>query len=147
MKTKHFVTSLFALVAMLTSCGDLLESSNNGKLDGNWNLVAIDTLESGGVADLRTDRKFWAVQGKLLEMHDADVGTAYIFQFTFDGSQLTLFDARYNRREEGDPAVADLHELAPFGINASEEQFKVEFPSRDKMMLTSAKLRLTFRRF
>lgn len=147
MKTKHLITLLLALVAMVTSCGDLLETSNNGKLDGNWNLVAIDTLEGGGVADLRSDRKFWAVQGKLLEMHDADVGTAYIFQFTFDGSQLMLFDARYNRREEGDPTVADLHELAPFGINAPEERFQVEFPSRDKMTLTSGKLRLTLRRF
>ncbi len=138
----------FALLTIfgLVSCGDLLETSNNGKLDGNWQLVTIDTLETGGQLDMVEDRKFYAVQGTIFQAYDVDESIQYIFRFTYVDNHLSLSDARINERTQGDPTVTDLALLQPFGINKVEESFTVEL-SGSRMILTSNQLRLTFRKF
>lgn len=145
---KRILLMYFALLTIfgLVSCGDLLETSNNGKLDGNWQLVTIDTLETGGQLDMVEDRKFYAVQGTIFQAYDVDESIQYIFRFTYVDNHLSLSDARINERTQGDPTVTDLALLQPFGINKVEESFTVEL-SGSRMILTSNQLRLTFRKF
>ncbi len=129
------------------SCGDLIETSGNGKLDGNWHLTAIDTLSTGQSTDVSADRKFLAVQGTMLVLNDADEAPQYMFRFSFSGGQLTLSDARFNDRTLGDPEVTDVAPLQPYGVNSLMESFAVEFPTSGRMVLTSSLLRLTFQKF
>ena len=62
-KCFNILFSLIATALLLVSCGDLLEHSQNGKLDGYWKLTTIDTLTSGGQKDVSEQSLFMAVQG------------------------------------------------------------------------------------
>lgn len=146
---KKIVTALALLLATMgvVSCGDLLESSGNGKLDGMWQLVRIDTLATGGYADVAEDRKYLSVQGSILTLRDADAYTIYMFRFVQGEGQLGLSDARYNNREESDPRVTDVEELRPYGLGALETTLRIEKLNGRSMILTTDSLRLSFRRF
>lgn len=85
----------------VAACGDLIETTDNGRLGGNWLLTTVDTLATGGVADVHTDRKFMAVEGGILQLRDADEGKQYIFRYSYVDDKLTLSDARVNDRERG----------------------------------------------
>ena len=52
------ITFLFAALLLLTSCE--IEFSNNGKLDGFWQLIAVDTLATQHTSDLKTSGRTWA---------------------------------------------------------------------------------------
>lgn len=147
MKKIILVCSLCMAVMGLVSCGDLIETSDNGRLDGLWHLTRIDTLETGRGVDMAEDRKYLAVQGSILEVHDADEGERYIFRFSHADGKLALSDARRNDRRHGDPEVADVAVLTPYGINRLSETFKVENLTGSRLVLVSSTLRLIYRKF
>lgn len=145
---KILIAFAICLTAMgVGSCGDLLETSNNGKLDGNWYLTTIDSLSNGVSVDVTTDRKFLSVQGPLLVVRDIDETPQYMFRFTYTNNQLILSDARLNDREQGDPLLTDPAVLQPFGINSQTDTFTVEFPNTNRLVLTNKILKLTLKRF
>lgn len=147
MKKIVLVCSLFLAVMGMGACGDWIETSGNGKLDGMWHLMRIDTLETGGGVDMAEDRKYLAVQGSILEVHDADEVGKYMFRFSHADGKLALSDARLNDRTQGDPVVTDVSVLTPYGINRLEETFVVEKLTGKRMVLVSDVLRLTYRKF
>ena len=142
-------TSILALcISMLWACGKLeFETSGNGKLDGNWHLVAVDTLANGTSTDTSDDLVFWSVQGKLLQVVNTNnIGLMYIFRFENKNNKLTLYDARRNWREEYDPAVEDVSILTQFGINSLNEEFNIETLKSRQMVLKNNTLRLHFKK-
>lgn len=147
MKKIVFKCALLLATVSMASCGDLLESSNNGKLDGWWHLVSIDTLATEGHLNLSSGRKMVAFQGNILEMQDADGGSRLMFRFVMKDNQLSLSDARYNDRTQGDPLVEYVEVLRPFGVNNLNETFKVEHLSGSKMTLVSSTLRLRYNKY
>lgn len=147
MKKLILVCSLCMAVMGLVSCGDLIETSDNGRLDGLWHLTRIDTLETGRGVDMAEDRKYLAVQGSILEVHDADEGEKYMFRFSHAEGKLALSDARRNDRRLGDSIVTDIKLLMPYGINSLNETFTVEKLTRKRMVLVSNVLRLTYIKF
>lgn len=147
MKRFVWIVTLCAVIGLLHACGDLIEGSGNGKLDGNWHLTAVDTLATGGRTVMSADRKFLAVQGRLLVMSDGDETTQLMFRFSYADGRLSISDARLNDRELGDPAVTDVSLLQPYGISSLTETFDVDFPRSGRMTLTGPLLRLTFERF
>lgn len=147
MKKIILVCSLCMAVMGLVSCGDLIETSDNGRLDGLWHLTRIDTLGTGRGVDMAEDRKYLAVQGSILEVHDADEGERYMFRFSHADGKLALSDARRNDRRHGDPEVTDVAVLTPYGINRLSETFKVENLTGSRLVLVSSTLRLIYRKF
>ncbi|MGI6243585.1 MAG: lipocalin-like domain-containing protein [Prevotella sp.] len=147
MKKIVLVFSLLLAVMGFVSCGDWVETSGNGKLDGMWQLIRIDTLATESGVDMAEDRKYLAVQGKILEVHDADESGKYMFRFSYTEGRLSLSDARSNDRESDDPKVTDVSVLAPYGINSLNETFDVEKLTGSKLVLVSDVLRLTYRKF
>ena len=84
----------WAIAAVLLSACDL-HSSDNGSLDGYWQLAVIDTI-GGNSVDVRENKLFWAVQGDLVEMrHLEGIITdphhlVIHWRFSLTGDQLTL---------------------------------------------------------
>lgn len=132
-------------LALLQACGGWVETSDNGPLDGYWQLTAVDTL-GGGTADLRQSGRFMAVQGSVIQMYATREGMIYDFRFDYRDGRLTFSDPRLDRREEGDPAVTDVTLLQPFGIQALTETFAVSI-SGSRMTLTGSRLVVRLRRF
>lgn len=137
-----FVVLMFSL----TSCE--LEYIDNGELDGNWNMVSIETLATEKQDDVSGLRRFWAIQAKLLQLSGG--GDSYYFRFKHQGDSLWISEPyKYMEHQTGGDSLLTKVpvDFANYGIYHLEEHYKVEKLSGGKMILKSDSIRLYFRRF
>jgi len=145
---KKYLIFLMTAGLLLASCE--LEHSDNGDLDGLWLLSSVDTLATGGTADVRQQQVTWAVQGTILEMRVAtshDVMQDIVFDFNHTSDSLLLHNPYISDRDNGDVRVDDVALLRIFGLSRLEEGFKVMQLSDENMQLQSKTLRLYFRKY
>ncbi len=139
------ITFLFAALLLLTSCE--IEFSNNGKLDGFWQLIAVDTLATQHTSDLKTSGRTWAFQGRLLEMRDTKGGYSDLyFSFEHRGDSLFLDSPYLSDRDADDIKITDVNIVRPYGVNGLKEGFEIESLSNNKLILRSKTLRLMLRK-
>ena len=139
------ITFLFAAFLLLTSCE--IEFSNNGKLDGFWQLIAVDTLATQHTSDLKTSGRTWAFQGRLLEMRDTKGGYSDLyFSFEHRGDSLFLESPYLSDRDADDIKITDVNIVRPYGVNGLKEGFEIESLSNNKLILRSKTLRLLFKK-
>ena len=139
------ITFLFAAFLLLTSCE--IEFSNNGKLDGFWQLIAVDTLATQHTSDLKTSGRTWAFQGRLLEMRDTKGGYSDLyFSFEHRGDSLFLDSPYLSDRDADDIKITDINIVRPYGVNDLKEGFEIESLSNNKLILRSKTLRLMLRK-
>lgn len=139
------ITFLFAAFLLLTSCE--IEFSNNGKLDGFWQLIAVDTLATQHTSDLKTSGRTWAFQGRLLEMRDTKGGYSDLyFSFEHRGDSLFLDSPYLSDRDADDIKITDVNIVRPYGVNGLKEGFEIESLSNNKLILCSKTLRLLFKK-
>lgn len=153
------IKSLLATLAttlMLASCN--VETSDNGPLDGFWHLEQVDTLATGGTTDYSSGYVFWGVQKDLIYIKDSSnssVGAYYLrFSQTQDSLHITKIyldhghEDNPNHEQGGDiPVEAIDRNLRFFGLNALPEHFKKEAINGNRMILSTEKLRLKFKKF
>ena len=142
---KQYILYIFALViASLSFQSCEFEASDNGDFDGNWQLMQVDTIATGGRNDVKSQQLFYSVQMKMicLNAYHANAESNLYFHFEHTADSLKL-----------KPASSDGHvmyhvsALRPYGINKELESFKVMLLNSDKMQLRSDSLLLTFRKF
>ena len=139
------ITFLFAAFLLLTSCE--IEFSNNGKLDGFWQMIAVDTLATQHTSDLKTSGRTWAFQGRLLEMRDTKGGYSDLyFSFEHRGDSLFLDSPYLSDRDVDDIKITDINIVRPYGVNGLKEGFEIENLSNNKLILRSKTLRLMLRK-
>ena len=139
------ITFQFAALLLLTSCE--IEFSNNGKLDGFWQLIAVDTLATQHTSDLKTSGRTWAFQGRLLEMRDTKGGYSDLyFSFEHRGDSLFLDSPYLSDRDVDDIKITDVNIVRPYGVNGLKEGFEIESLSNNKLILRSKTLRLMLRK-
>lgn len=139
------ITFLFAALLLLTSCE--IEFSNNGKLDGFWQMIAVDTLATQHTSDLKTSGRTWAFQGRLLEMRDTKGGYSDLyFSFEHRGDSLFLDSPYLSDRDADDIKITDVNIVKPYGVNGLKEGFEIESLSNNKLILRSKTLRLMLRK-
>lgn len=153
------IKSLLAVLAtplLLVSCN--VETSDNGPLDGFWHLERIDTLATGGTTDYSSGYVFWGVQKDLIYIKDSSnssVGAYYLrFNQTHDSLHVTKIyldhghEDNPNHEQGGDiPVEAIDNNLRFLGLNALPEHFKKEALNGNRMILSTEKLRLKFKKF
>lgn len=156
---QQIIKSLLAVLAtplLLVSCN--VETSDNGPLDGFWHLERIDTLATGGTTDYHKGYVFWGVQKDLMYIKDSSNGSvgAYYLRFnqTHDSLHITKIyldhghEDNPNHEQGGDiPVEAIDNNLRQLGINALPEHFKKEALNANRMILSTEKLRLKFKKF
>ncbi len=123
-------------MGLLTACSS--ESSNNGDLDGFWQLTGRPGLT-------------WSFQGKILELRDVNqVHHDLMAKFRHEGNLLIVYDLRVLDRDAGDQPVteSEMEDLSAYGINnLVEEQFQIKQLSSDDMHLESDLESLHFRKY
>ena len=153
------IKSLLAALAtpfLLASCN--VETSDNGPLDGFWHLERIDTLATGGTTDYSSGYVFWGVQKDLIYIKDSSnssVGAYYLrFNQTNDSLHITKIyldhghEDNPNHEQGGDiPVEAIDRNLRFLGLNTLSEHFKKEAINGNRMILSTEKLRLKFKKF
>lgn len=143
---KHILIYMIVLVGLLlTSCD--IETSNNGDLDGFWQLQSVDTLSNNVSVDMKSQGVFWGVQKDLVEVRKYK-GYSYnvYFKFDYNGNSLRLYSPYKDDRDEQDKVITDIILLRPLGVNALDESFTIE-QLDDKLVISSSSLRLHFRRY
>ena len=156
---QQIIKSLLAVLAtplLLVSCN--VETSDNGPLDGFWHLERIDTLATGGTTDYHKGYVFWGVQKDLMYIKDSSNGSvgAYYLRFnqTHDSLHITKIyldhghEDNPNHEQGGDiPVEAIDNNLRQLGINALPEHLKKEALNANRVILSTEKLRLKFKKF
>ena len=133
---------IFITAAMLTACE--FHSSDNGDLDGFWQMTQMDTLSTGGSEDVRESLIFYSFEVDLMTAQRLNYDDVY-FRFSHTSDSLILYDPTDGGRT--DNAITDVSELQPMGINRLREGFLVEGLNSDNMILKSQELRLYFRKY
>ena len=153
------IKSLLATLAtpiLLASCN--VETSGNGSLDGFWHLEQVDTLATGGSTDYHKGYVFWGVQKDLMYIKDSSNGSIGAYYLRFSQTQDSLHITKIyldhghednpNHEQGGDiPVEAIDRNLRFLGLNALPERFKKEALNGNRMILSTEKLRLKFKKF
>lgn len=139
---RKLIYVIFCLLAV--SCD--IETSDNGDLDGYWQLKTVDTLSSGISADVREDGIFWAFQFDLMEAWVIGEDGVF-FRFSHMGDSLRIYDPYIDNRDSGDIALTDVSMLYPMGISSTDETFSVLKLNSSNMELQSECLHLIFRKY
>lgn len=147
MKRYVWLIALGCMLLTLVACD--WETSDNGPLDGFWQMTDVDTLVTGGHEDVKEKALTWSFQGRIMEVRQAThKGTPiYIFKFSHEGDILKTYNPYLNDRDKEDPIVEDVKDINPFGFTALSQQFKVLKLSATRLVLQSNTLRLTFRKY
>jgi len=146
MKRYYNIIIAFIFTTFVFSCE--IETSGNGKLDGMWHLLTIDTLSSSVTEDMSSKRIYWSFQHNLVQFDDKANGNRSIL-LRFDNSTdsiLRLYDSYIYDRENGDKPVEDINILIPFGMNAFDETYTIEHLTGNTLILSTDKLRLNFKK-
>lgn len=154
---KKLMLPIIGMVAMLiVACGEL-EGSDNGSLDGLWQLTQIDSVSSGARVSMSQRQVFWSVQGKLLEIRDhleedGNGHYAVFFKFEFSGDTLNISKPIINDRRISD-REPEVSETAVYGIQYLGEPFLVNRLTSKQMVLETCRqeplenVRMYFRKY
>lgn len=139
---------LYILLAstLLTACE--LETSNNGNLDGNWQLRQMDNLSTGDITDMSHSYIYWAFENKLMQLRDIDDGNLKIlYRFDRQGNNLTIHDPYLVVTKDELEPITNTEILLPFGITAPEDLFIIEKLNGKHFTIKNELYRLHFRRY
>ena len=135
-KIGSFIAAMM-IITLLYSCD--IQGSDNGALDGFWQLTEMTVWEDGvqtGPTDMRESGIYWGVQGDLLR-----IGSTY-FDFEHNGNTLRLWNPF-----RGNTYVEDAEELKSYGLYSLEENFTVEQLTGSEMTLRTEIVRLKLRKY
>lgn len=146
--------SLYIIIGvslLMVSCN--LVISDNGDLDGLWQLRTIENLRTGQISDGRDRGVQWAFQGSLLQLcASTDTIFSDVFcSFCHDGATLELtnphFFGRFVEGVNDDVRVEDAKYLHVYGLYRLEESYRVLQLDGETMRLQSDSVRLYFRKY
>lgn len=141
MKKIILTIGVSCMLACTTSC--TIETSGNGDLDGNWQLMQMDSVGNGKTTDMKEKQIFYAVQFKLLNIRAYNYdGGYYFFHFEHKGDSLIL------NATPGDAGKGyKTDDLRKYGINSLNERFGIKLLNKNDMIIESSLLKLKFRKF
>lgn len=144
----YYINITLAVILTFFVCSCEFETSGNGKLDGMWHLMTVDTLSKSVTEDVSSKRIYWSFQHNLVQFDDKANGNSSIL-LRFDsstGSTLRLYNSYIYDRENGDKPVEDINILTPFGMNAFDETYIIERLTGSILILSTDELRLYFKK-
>ena len=145
-KSLYILLLLLPISILLISCE--IETSGNGKLDGNWQLQSFDTLSTGGICDMSESTIYWGIENKILQIRNIKKAEKILFRFEKSGSTLTITNPHlYDNRKYETTPIEDKSVLLPFGIQDIEETYTIEQLSNSCFVLKNQQLRLHFRKY
>lgn len=151
-KMRNFsLITIFLL--LLTGCS--IETSDNGVLDGRWQLMEINYFDgSNRKVETKEQLIFWDIQYKLISIHSMtgklheSLTEESLCRFNFTGDSLKLFDF-YRHYREADQKIDDplTTYFQKTGINGIKANFAVLHLDSKTMLLQSDYAKLSFRKF
>ena len=151
-KMRNFsLITIFLL--LLTGCS--IETSDNGVLDGRWQLMEINYFDgSNRKVETKEQLIFWDIQYKLISIHSMSgklhdsLTEESLCRFNYTKDSLKLSDF-YRHFREADQKIDDplTTYFQKTGINGIKANFAVLHLDRKTMLLQSDYAKLSFRKF
>lgn len=113
---------------LIVSCQ---KQDHNGDLGGFWKLLQIEELENDTIIDKRNEDRFWSIQLAMITTKDGGKGR---FQHIDDSLFIQMKQLPYSPKDVGMYTPEDEH----FAVNELD---------RNRMVLQSDQVILTFRKF
>lgn len=135
---------IFTTLFIMTACD--VEMSNNGKLDGLWQMTEMQVTGEEAI-DMRETGTIWAFQFRLLELRNKINLNGVLCRFEQNGDNLRVYEPREQKHMEYDRLITDSILLVPFGLNTTDEDFRIETLTSSHMVLVSKKARVRFRKY
>ena len=136
------------LAGLLTMTGCTFETSDNGSLDGYWQLTSVDSLANPSSTDMRESGFYWAVQARLLEVRNVKTSLVRVFfRFERTDGKLILSNPVASERLEGDSMITDVTQLRPYGLTRLNDTLEVLRLDNERMILESEIVRMHFRKY
>jgi hypothetical protein len=143
---KRFFIYIIGIGLLLTACDK--ESSDNGDLEGFWQMTEMDNKYAKHVSDMHESGLTWSFQGKLLELRDVtDHQKDIVMSFEHKGGELRVYNPYFVERDSDDIRVTDESYLRPYGISKTDIQFKVLELSSKEMIIDNDTYQLKFRKY
>lgn len=131
---------------LLSSCE--YEMSDNGQLDGYWQLAAVEALDDVAATDVRSSRIFWSFQVNLLQLSDQNyLQPWFLFRFEHRGDSLHVYNPYLLDRTSADQPLTDPQALSPYFLDQLDDSFLIERLDDDQMILRNELLRFFFNRY
>lgn len=121
----------------------------NGNLDGNWQLMSVETKAD----EVKTDchRMYIGIQLHMIELKDLGNNgyKSFFGEFSYneDENIVTIKNLKGKISTSDNGQQANIKDLNPYGINAQETVFKVIKADGKNLILESDYARLTMRSF
>ena len=151
-KMRNFsLITIFLL--LLTGCS--IETSDNGVLDGRWQLMEINYFDgSNRKVETKEQLIFWDIQYKLISIHSMSgklhdsLTEESLCRFNYKKDSLKLSDF-YRHFREADQKIDDplTTYFQKTGINGIKANFAVLHLDSKSMLLQSDYAKLSFRKF
>lgn len=140
---------IYIIGVMLLMVGCDVESSDNGNLDGFWQMTTkTDKYAKCGAVDMRDSGLTWSFQGKLLELRDVnDRQKDIVLSFDHAGNTLRVYNPYIVERDSDDIKISNPMMLLPYGVFNTDEKYDVVELKSDKMVLESERFLLKFRKY
>lgn len=140
------VIAYFALCMAMISCD--IETSDNGNLDGFWQLTQIDSIANNKSVLVKESQIFWAIQTDVMEVRNISAGdTKILFRFNKTGNQLTIHTPYMEKDKDHRELLSDSTVLKPYYIQGLEETYEIDKLNNSNMQLSGSVLRLHFRKY
>lgn len=140
---KHLIY-IIGILASMTSC--TIVTSDNGDLDGLWQLTIKENLQTGTVTDMREKSVSWAFQGSLIQMNSLVVEEV-TGQFIHTDDYLKVWNLNQFSHQDGDTKIENVKKLHQFGVYQLEPTFKVLELDKKTLQLQCDSIRLNFRKY
>ena len=153
---KRIYIYMIGVVLLLAGCD--VEGSDNGHLDGFWQMTSRNDILSSTMTgtDMRDSGITWSFQGKILELRDVkSVHQDIIASFERRGDTLKVSRFYFVDREKGDRLIETPEDVAsyllPYGIyGAGEQSYLIRELTSGRMVLVSSDFKswqLEFRKY
>ncbi len=137
---------IIGISLLLTSCH--LVTSDNGDLDGLWQMTIMEDLQTGEVSDGRDNSVSWAFQGGMVQMNGNTIPLNHVIgKFEKGGNSLRIYHMAIFTHSKGDTPIEDASMLEVVGITQLDENFQILELNSNTLRLESAAKRLTFRKY
>ena len=143
---KRILYIIIGVTLMMTGCNK--EDSNNGNLDGFWQMTEMRNKSNASTSDMRSLGITWAFQGHILELRDVKKDNQdIIMSFSLVGDKLNLSAPYIVDRDSDDIQIDDVDLLIPYGIDKNTTEYSVLELTSSRMVLDNDAWYLVFRKY
>lgn len=133
-------------VATLLSSCDFV-TSDNGDLDGLWQLTFKENLRTNQTVDMRDKMVAWAFQRGLVQMNSEQLEEV-TGEFALTDEWLKVTNLNYFTHTDGDARIDSVDNvLRELGIYGLEPTYQVKELSKSTLRLQNDSIRLNFRKY